>query len=466
MEEKNKKQLIQIAGEDNISFNIEDRLCYSRDITPVSYKWLNVYRKPPYLCDCVFRPLTVKQIRDVLEFCNKNRVPATVYGGGSGTVGGVFPLEGGITIDMSQFNRILNLDEESGLVTVESGMIGDKLEKELNFAGFTMRHFPQSLKSASVGGLIATKSVGQFSTKYGGIENILISLDVMLPNGKIISTTKTPRTSTGPDLKSLFIGSEGIFGIILNATLKIIKIPEKIVFRSYLCSDFYDGINAVREMLQSGIQPPVVRLYNKEESGLKFKKLGLNKAGSLLILCFEGKERIVNAEIAETEIIYRRNNLEYIGEEIGKMWFEHRYDTKGIMEYNRMTGGISDAIEISVNWVDINDLYKEVISYFKKKQIRFAAHLSHIYQTGASIYFIFYIKSDSENDAIELFHKTWNEVLEITLGHNGSISHHHGIGIIKKEMLKKETGYGFELISSIKNLIDPNKILNNGKIVD
>lgn len=466
MEEKIKTQLVKLIGKDNITFDIEDRLCYSRDITPISYKWMKIYKLPPYLCDCVIRPVDSVQIKNVFQFSNDFKVPVTIYGGGSGTVGGVFPLEGGITLDMSKFNKILYLDKKSELVTVEAGMIGDKLEKVLNLSGYTMRHFPQSLKSATIGGLIATKSVGQFSTKYGGIENILIGLDVMLPNGKIIKTTRTPRTSTGPDLKNLFIGSEGMFGVILNATLKIIKIPEKMVFRSYLCKEFYDGINAIREILQSGILLPVVRLYNQEESELKFKKLGLDKVGTLLILCFEGKEGIVNAEIEEVEKITRNNSLEYIGEEIGKMWFEHRFDTKGIMEYNRMDGGISDAIEISVNWSEIDNLYSKVIEYFKTRQIKFAAHLSHIYSSGASIYFIFYKKGDSEKDAIELFHKTWEEVLNITLDNKGSISHHHGIGIVKKELLKKETGYGYDLITSIKNLIDPNKILNNGKIVN
>jgi len=367
---------------------------------------------------------------------------------------------------MSRFNSLIEFDAQSELVTVESGIIADRLEKILNLSGYTMRHFPQSLKSATVGGLIATKSVGQFSTKYGGIENILSGLDVMLPNGKIISTTRAPRTSTGPDLKNLFIGSEGILGIILNATLKVLKIPEKMVFRSYLCKSFYDGINAVKECLQSGIFPPVIRLYNQEESELKFKKLGLNEKGSLLIICFEGLSKVVDAEVEEVGKISANNSLKYIGEEIGKIWYENRFDTKGIMEYNRMYGGISDAIEISVNWSKIDNLYREIIEYFRKHNIKFAAHLSHIYSSGASIYFIFYIKSRNEKEAVRLFYKTWREVLGITLSNGSSISHHHGVGLIKKELLKKELGNGYNILEGIKHLIDPNKILNAGKIID
>ncbi len=414
----------------------------------------------------LFTQKQVTRSKKIVILCNDQKIPITVYGGGSGTVGGVFPLNGGITIDMGKLNNIIEFDRESELISVESGLILDNLEESLNYEGYTIRHFPQSMKSASIGGLIATKSVGQFSTKYGGIEDILVGLDVLLPNGKIVKTTRVPRTSTGPDIKNIFIGSEGTFGIILTATLKVLKIPEKMIFSSYLCQDFFKGIDAIKELLQSGLKPPVIRLYNQEESELKFRKIGLNKKGSLLILCHEGLKNIVDSEIKETNKICQRHGLTYTGDKIGKMWYKHRFDTKGIMEYNQKTGGISDAIEISVNWNGIKKLYQEVIQYFKKNSIKFAAHLSHIYPTGASIYFIYYVKSDDESKAEKLFFQTWNEVLMIILKNNASISHHHGIGIVKKELLKEELGEGYDILLGIKNCLDPNKILNKGKLVD
>ncbi len=465
MNERLKENIIKLIGQDKVTFDIEDRLCYSKDVTPIFYKWIRRSGLPPYLCDCVVFPETNDDIIKILAFSNQYNIAVTIYGGGSGIVGGVFPLEGGITISMDRFNRIKEFDMESGLITVGSGIIGDELELFLNTRGYTLRHFPQSLRSASIGGMIATRSTGTFSTKYGSIENIVVSLEVILANGRVVKTMNVPRSSTGPDLKNFFIGSEGIYGVITEATLRVFPIPEVLEFQCYISKTLHDGIQSIREIIQSGTKPAVVRFYNETESEIKFKSLGLDTKGFFLLLGFEGNKGIVEAELKEAMKICKELRLQYIGDELGKRWYENRYDTKRSMEFIRMEGGISDAIEISVKWSNMEKVYNEISDYFLFHNIQMASHISHVYNDGGSIYNIFFARGKNEKEGEDIYFKSWKEVLKIAMKNGASISHHHGIGLMKSEELKEELGYGYTLIKALKNFVDPNKILNKGKLI-
>lgn len=460
------KKLEKLIGKNKVSSDIGDRLCFSRDVTPLCYKWIDLYKLPPYICDAVVSPENTEDVIKIVKFAKKNKIKIFIYGGGSGVVGGIIPTERGITIDMSRMSKILNLDKESLTVEVESGIIGQNLEDFLNKNNYTLRHFPQSIRSASVGGLIATKSIGQFSTKYGGIENYVTGLEVVLPDGNILRTKDKPRSSTGPDINNFFIGSEGIFGIITKAILKIYKIPEEVRYHCFLYKDIFSALDSIREIMQIGLKPPVVRLYNKEESHQKFAKLGFGYDGCLMILCFEGNSELVKAESEIAKKICERTKAENIGDELGKLWFDNRFDTRHILEKEEEFGGISDAVELAAPWSKIKKLYIDVESYFKKQQITLASHFSHAYQTGISVYNIFFLSAKDEEEAIERFYTVWNDVMEIALKDDATISHHHGIGIIKKDKLKKELNEGINILKSLKEKLDPNNIINPGKLIE
>ena len=459
------EELKKIAGEDNITNNFAERLCVSRDVTPINYKWIDLYKKPPYICDYVVKPRSLDGLKRVIRFACKENIKVNVYGGGSGTVGGVIPLEGGLTVDMSVFDRIIDLDEQSSTVEVESGIIAQNLEDYLNKRGYTFRHFPQSFRSASIGGLIATRSIGQFSSKYGGIEDFVVDLEALLPDGRVIHTPSSPRRSMGPEIKNLFIGSEGIYGIITRAKLKIYRIPELMEFQCFIYDDIFSGLDVIREILQSGLKPPVIRLYNKKESELKFSKIGFSYKGCLLILLYEGNKDLVKAECKVSKKINLARGSKDIGSKLGWMWFDHRYDTKHIMEMQETTGGISDAIEISASWSKIKDLYLKIEKYFEDKKIILASHFSHAYIDGISSYNIFYIKEKDEKKAIGMFYSVWEDIMRITIGNGGSISHHHGIGMIKNSMLSEELGEGYRLLLDLKKSIDPQMLFNPGKLI-
>jgi len=460
-----KCELEKIIGKNKVSSDICDRLCFSRDVTPLCYKWIDLYELPPYICDIVVSPENTEDVVKIIRFARNKKLKIFVYGGGSGVVGGVIPTEKGITIDMSRMSGIMDFDEESSTIEVESGIIGQNLEDFLNMKGYTLRHFPQSIRSASVGGLIATRSTGQFSTKYGGVENYVVSIEAVLPDGRIVKTGDRPRSSTGPDINNLFIGSEGVFGIITKARLKVYRIPDKVSYHCFLYKDVFSALDSIKEIMQEGLRPPVVRLYNREESHQKFAKLGFDYEGCLMILCFEGNEKLVNAESEIALKICEKSHAANIGGELGVLWFENRFDTRHILEKEEEYGGMSDAIELAASWSKIKKLYIEVESYFKDKGITLASHFSHAYPNGISVYNIFFLNDENEKKAIESFYKIWNDVMEIALRNAATISHHHGIGIVKKEKLAEELSNGIDILKSLKEKLDEDNIMNPGKLI-
>jgi len=242
--------------------------------------------------------------------------------------------------------------------------------------------------------------------------------------------------------------------------------PEEVKYHCFIYSDIFRALDSIREIMQSGIKPPVIRLYNSEESRLKFEKLGFDYDGCLLILCFEGKKELVEAESSVAKKICSGMYARDIGEELGKIWFENRFDTRHILEKEEEYGGMSDAIELAASWSKIKKLYTEVEEYFKKRNITLASHFSHVYTSGVSVYNIFYLNAGDEKEAIDRFYQIWDDVMEIALKNEATISHHHGIGIIKKTRLKQELGKGMELIKKLKDNLDPENIINPEKLIE
>ena len=226
----------RIVGSDQVSANPADLLANSRDYWPVNNIWM-IEGRVPALPQLVVWPGNTEEISALLKLATKLKVPVTPYGEGSGTLGGAIPIKGGVSLDLKRMNHLLEIDEESLMVRVESGLNGALYEELLNHAGYTGGHFPQSLRCSSIGGWLACRAAGQFSTRYGKIEDIAVSLEAVLPDGTIFSGRSVPRTATGPRLDHLLIGSEGIFGVITSATLRIWPLPEKRHLISYTFAD-------------------------------------------------------------------------------------------------------------------------------------------------------------------------------------------------------------------------------------
>lgn len=422
---------------------------------------------------CVVKVKSTEEASAVLKFLNENNIDVVPRTGGSSVTLGVEPQEGGVIIDGSLMNEIIEVNEENMSVTVRCGTPLEYLENYLNERGYTTGHFPQSLPMASIGGLIATRSIGQFSTLYGGIEDLVVGLEAVMADGEIIRIKNVPRRSCGPDLRHLFIGNEGLLGFISEATLKIFKYrPEERWMCAYGIKDMQEGFKMIHDIVTDGYKPAVIRLHDAAEVMMI---LGLNGGGlpdgyaMILFLC-EGPKAIADATGAAIDKYAEKYEAVRLGDKPVLSWLQTRNDVCGKMDdgqYYKM-GAVADTCEISGNWDEISKIYEDVTSRAIEEidsLLYIGGHSSHSYMQGTNIYFTFAFMEDSSDTAQEDYMKVIRVILEETLKHGGSIAHHHGSGKYRTQWMPQEHGSSYPLMYKLKEALDPNHILNKGVLL-
>ncbi len=459
-----KSKLIAIVGAENLSSNEIDILAYTKDSSLIALNW-SLDGKIAGLPDFITWPDTIKQISNILKLANEEKIPVIPFAEGSGVVGGAIPIYGGIILDMKKFNKILEINDKNLTVTVETGLNGMNLERHLNVKGYTSGHIPQSLYTSSVGGYIAHRAAGQFSTKYGKIEDIVLGMEVVLPQGEIINFKTIARASTGPLMDKLFIGGEGTLGIVTKATLKIWPFPEKRTLISYAFPTLEDAFNAVRETLRQQVYPAVVRIYDADETHRHFPDAKEAKDRLMIVFVCEGNKRVVDLEETITREKCEANSGVDCGKEPVEHWFETRFKVKETSTFPpyRM---VADTIEVAIMWDKAVELYNKVIEANKavNGNILITAHISHFYPNGVGYYFTFGgVPMDDKTD-FEFYQACWNATVKVVEEMGGAFGHHHGVGINRSHWMETEWGKAFETLKSIKKLLDPNNILNPGKI--
>lgn len=456
-------ELKSIVGEKHVSTSLVDRLVCSRDLWfPMLFKTLKGELWPT--ADVVVWPGSAEEVSEVLKLANKRRVPVVTLGGGAGVCGGLSPIRGGIVMDIKRMCKVLELDEESLTVVVQAGLIGMELEEYLNRKGYTLGHYPLSIYASTIGGFLACRSAGVLSNKYGKIEDMVIALRVVLPTGEIIETKRVPRRATGPDLMQLFVGSEGILGVITEAALRIHPYPEKRIFTSYRFKDLHAGLEAVRNIFRRGVRPAIVRLYDERDTKITLGSLGLPAEGCLLILSFEGTEKLVDAETEVADEVCRQWGGEQLGDLPAKHWWKHRHDQYWNLPHLLKGFMIVDTIEVSAPWDRLERLYWEVKRALEGQGVIPMAHFSHFYLDGGSIYFTFVKPREPKTPINDAYWRIWSAAMEACIRVGGSISHHHGVGLVRSPWMEKEHGKSFEIIRALKKVLDPNNILNPGKL--
>ena len=456
--------LMEILGENNISTKEIDLLAYTKGSTLIGFNW-DLEGKIAGLADFITWPETTEQISEVLKLANQEKIPVVPYGEGSGVVGGAIPLYGGIIIDMKKFNKVIKINDKDLTVTAEAGINGMNLERYLNTKGYTSGHIPQSLYISSLGGWIAHRAAGQFSTKYGKIEDIVLGMELVLPQGELISFKTIPRASTGPQFDKLFIGGEGTLGIVIKATLKIWPLPEKKSLISYAFSTIEDSFEAVRKILREHINPAVIRIYDKFETARHFPEIDKAKEKVMVIFVCEGNSKLVDLE----ELITREKCIINKGVECGespvKHWLETRFrvtETSSMPPYKI----VFDTIEIASSWENAADIYHLVLNSMNKLKgiLMVTAHVSHFYPNGVGIYFSFGGVPPRGSSDLKFYQECWDTTTKAVLEAGGSIAHHHGIGINRSHWMDEEWGKSMNTLRKIKKVLDPNNILNPGKI--
>lgn len=420
----------------------------------------------PALPEVVATPQSLDEVAGVVRVCHAARIPLTVAGLRSGVCGGAVPLRGGVALEMHALNGITAVDDVSLLIDVAAGTRGADLENTLRGEHHaTLGHWPQSIELSSVGGWLACRAAGQYSTRYGKIEDIVAGLEVVTAGGTVLRTGSLrgagPRAATGPDLTQLFVGSEGTLGVITGARLRVHPVPQEERRASWQFPSFAHGLDAVRRTLRRGATPAVVRLYDAEE-GLR----NFGRGEPLLLALDEGDPAIVAATLRVLDEECR--DAEPLRTDPVDHWFATRNDVSVLGRVLEM-GVVVDTVEVAAAWSQLADLYSDALHGLRGLEgtVAASAHLSHAYSDGACLYFTFAgLGGDSEDEgwAEHYYESAWDAVMHATLAHHGSISHHHGIGLLRARFMQQALGEGLNVLQQIKAALDPHGIFNPGKL--
>ena len=441
--------------------------------------------------DGVVYPEHEEQIQQLLALAAEQGWSLIPFGGGTSVVGGVEPLADGLpvlAVDLRRMDRVLSIDPISHTARIQCGIRGPELEAELNSAGFTLGHFPQSFEFSTLGGWIATRSAGQNSTKYGKIEHMVVSLRLVTPAG-ILDSPLVPADAVGPSLLQCLIGSEGALGVITEAVMRVHPLPQYRAFAAYLFPDFNSGTTGVRNLLQAGLRPAILRLSDPDETAMalllsksphptpkerlgywyvRFRGFDLEN-GSLLILIFEGTRSLVSAASREARR-HLRSGL-FLGASPAQMWMKSRYHHPYLRDDLMDLSVMVDTLETAAPWKKLPTLYEAVRSTLNDAIGKTApsalvfCHLSHAYPDGASLYFTFMARQESGRE-LEQWKLVKEAATEAILVHGGALSHHHGIGTMHKPWLQRYLGReGVALMEELKQKMDPKNIMNPGKLI-
>lgn len=456
-------ELAELIGSHRVGFHPADLNRHATDRSPAALLERRSDR-PLRLPQCVVRPHTTEQVSQVLKWANRNKVPVVPYGGGSGVCDGIRAAQA-VVMELRALNEILDYDEKSRLVYVQAGVLGPDLAKALHSWGQTLGHEPQSLSISTVGGWLATRATGQLSARYGGIEEMVAGLEAVLPDGRVVRSKTAPRRSTGPDLASLMIGSEGTLGVITEATLRVHPLPGERAERCVRFQHMADGVAACRKIAQSALAPTLVRLYDADDAAIFLRNHPEEPPGTLLLLVFEEAHAAQRADRAVELSCGERGDDSLVGH-----WWEHRNDAvdelmtlmagEGVLGPHAMV----DTIEVAGTWSVLRDLYHSMKDALVPLADIAACHLSHVYADGACLYFTLASVCSDDDHAGDLLEAWWDAGMGACLSAGGSISHHHGIGRRKARWLHDELGGWWDVLAAVKKVVDPNGIMNPGAL--
>ncbi|MFX0049749.1 MAG: FAD-binding oxidoreductase [Candidatus Hermodarchaeota archaeon] len=438
------------------------------------------------LVELVVYPRTHTDVVKLICLANEYKIPISPVGGGTSMTLGIQAPSGSIAINLSQMNKVLMINKDSLYITTQVGIFGPELERILNHENLTLGHFPQSFEYSTVGGWVVTRGAGQNSTLYGKIEDMIMGMKFVTGYGETLTIRSAPAKAAGPDLNQLIAGSEGAFGILTEVTLRVAKLPQKIKLVGFFFHNFHEGIIAIKNLVQDGYTPAIIRLYNAEETFSSLRSLDLMKDPpnksfliqlvlkyvelrgyteryrSLAIVAFEGNSDLVKLTRKKTIAYAKKAGGIFLGSTPGKSWIKSRYESPFLRDPIIDHGILLETFETSTTWENIVPLYNAVQKAIKPECPVLWTHSSHFYKNGANLYFHLWAPQEDGNE-VEQFLRIKKKVLDTFLSHGGTIGHHHGVGRAFSQWLPLEIGeVGIKILHDIKNSFDPNRIMNPG----
>ncbi|PPF43944.1 FAD-binding oxidoreductase [Pseudoclavibacter sp. AY1F1] len=411
-----------------------------------------------------------------LAFANEHLINVVPRTGRTATEGGLETIvEDTIVLDGSQLDRILDVDETNMMVTAQCGVPLQRLEDELRVRGLTTGHSPQSKPIAQMGGLVATRSIGQFSTLYGGIEDMVVGLEAVFADGHVARIKNVPRRAAGPDIRHIAIGNEGALCVITEVTVKVFKYqPESLHFQGFLLDEFAAGVEGLRRIVTEGYKPSVCRVYSEEDAAQHFSHFAQGKC--VVVVVSEGPAGVARATDDGVAEIFASIPHTPVDPALIATWFGNLNWGQDKIDAEKATmlaeGHLGYTTEVSINWSGVPELYDAVMTRIRTTFPRaddltmLGAHSSHSYQTGTNLYFVYDYKISCEpRREITEYHEPLNAIIvEEALRLGGSMVHHHGIGKYRTPWTLEEHGTAYPMLAALKTAFDPNGIMNAGTI--
>ncbi|GAA4840305.1 FAD-binding oxidoreductase [Kitasatospora terrestris] len=428
--------------------------------------------------DAVLLPGTEEEIAAVLALCAERRIAVVPFGGGTSVVGGVDPERGPFTavlsLDLRRFDRLHELDEVSGEAVLGAGVTGPRAEELLGERGWELGHFPQSFRYATIGGFAATRSSGQDSAGHGRFDDMVSGLRVVTPAGTL-DLGRAPASAAGPDLRELFLGSEGVLGIITAVRLRVHRKPESTVYGAWSFPDFATGAAALRAVEQQGTGPTVIRLSDEAETAINLAmtdKIGGTTVtgGCLAVTLFEGAaEHTVFRDEATAAVLAAAGGTP-LGPDPATAWEHGRFNAPYLRDALLDAGALCETLETATGWANLPVL-KAAVTEALQSALRESGteslvmcHISHVYPTGASLYFT--VVAAQRGDALAQWAGAKRAACDAIMANGGTITHHHAVGADHRPWLEQEIGeLGVRILRAVKETVDPAGILNPGKLI-
>ncbi|HEX3324991.1 MAG TPA: FAD-binding oxidoreductase [Solirubrobacterales bacterium] len=480
--------LIEAVGEENVFTGVEDRVRHATGSGYVDLARLRGGRLDA-APDAVLLPADADAVQRVLRVCAAEGVAVVPFGGGTSVVGGVEPLRGVhgrlVSLDLARL-RGMEVDARSLTARLGAGLRGPEAEAGLARHGVVLGHYPQSFEYATVGGFAATRSAGQASSGYGRFDSLVNSVNLIAPSGDL-RTLETPHSAAGPALRELVVGSEGIFGVIPEVTVRVRPAPRQRRYEAWISESFEAGAEIVRALAQGPGLPDVIRISDQEETEVSLALSGprgiagrlfggyldLRRRGNgcLIVAGFEGGEESVARRRALSVRALRRGGAVYLGQAAGRSWEHGRYQGPYLRDTLMEMGAMVETLETSHTWTRLGALHAAVGNAIRDSLSgqgtpgMVFCHLSHAYPDGASLYFTFIARA-RQGEELEQWGKVKRAASEAIVDNGGTITHHHGVGRDHAPYMEAEVGQtGLDALRAVKEQLDPVGIMNPGKLL-
>jgi alkyldihydroxyacetonephosphate synthase len=414
----------------------------------------------------------------ILRYCSEHGIAVVPFGGGTSVVGALNPTRGKfsavVSLDLRRFNQLISLDEVSGQAVFGAGVTGPDAERLLGEHGFSLGHFPQSFEFATIGGFAATRSSGQDSAGYGRFDDMVRGIRMITPVGTI-DLGRAPASAAGPDLRQLLLGSEGTFGVITQVRVRVHRAPEDVRYEAWSFPDFATGAAALRAVTQNATGPTVVRLSDEAETGVNLattEAIGENQitGGCLGITVFEGTKEHVESRHAETSALLAAQGGTSLGEGPAQAWEHGRFGAPYLRDSLLSAGALCETLETATDWSNVPALKAAVTEALTTALAKTGTpalvmcHISHVYPTGASLYFT--IVAGQRGNPIEQWQTAKKAASDAIIATGATITHHHAVGADHRPWMRAEVGdLGVQVLRAVKATLDPAGILNPGKLI-